>query len=269
MGMLGMMAVVSGEHITFTFSLICFFMILIARLVSVAPLTFLLNRCRKRKISWQYMCVIWLSGLRGAIAVTLALDIPSAMRDQLTAATVILSIVTVFLFGGTTSATLSILNITTGIEKQQKKISLHSTKEIFKMSGWKYFDNRYLKPCLIKAKYLAHSTEGTPQDLLDGMMEHLHQEEIEKSKLEFDNADEESVIMKMRSHVNSILVTRDSHYQSVAGKSPNRDANRLSDQQFRQHRQTTMFASTNLRPQNSTTLRSQNSNMGSESRGNF
>jgi len=66
---------VSGAFILLTLS-----MCLISRAVATFPLAFIANlfRSRSNQIKYNEQCVIWFSGLRGAIALALAVEFPTA-----------------------------------------------------------------------------------------------------------------------------------------------------------------------------------------------
>ena len=57
------------------FILLNIVIILIARALNSFPLCGMANFCRKEVIPYSYMLVIWFSGLRGAIAFALALNV--------------------------------------------------------------------------------------------------------------------------------------------------------------------------------------------------
>ena len=50
-----------------------FLSIIVGRAVNIYPLSFLLNLGRKSKITWNFQHMLFLSGLRGAIAFALAI----------------------------------------------------------------------------------------------------------------------------------------------------------------------------------------------------
>lgn len=175
--MLGMMVVVTFKDLSVSFTMFCFLMIMFTRILSILPITLLVNAChsKKNQVTWRYAIMLWFSGFRGAIAVTFVLDLPSTMREEMTAATVTLSVLTVFLFGGMTPTALTILGIETGVKLEPKKSVVNfSNEEVKHMVGIDYIDNRYVKPLLIKKH---RSYKGRPHEKLDNIISQLQTSE--------------------------------------------------------------------------------------------
>lgn len=57
------------------FTLVSFGVCLVARAATTFPLCYIANLWRKRAIPFKYMVVIWFSGLRGAVAFALSLNV--------------------------------------------------------------------------------------------------------------------------------------------------------------------------------------------------
>lgn len=76
---LGMTSVAYSEYFTWDWGFIFFNLMacLLARLLNIFPLCALANFRRKEKIQANYMIVMWFAGLRGAIALALALNVHS------------------------------------------------------------------------------------------------------------------------------------------------------------------------------------------------
>ena len=99
----------------------------LSRGCSVFPLALLANvgRSPARKIRVHEQAVIWFSGLRGAIALALAVEFPTALdvagtpgagnfcyqREHVVACTIVVVMVTVFLLGGFTKPVLKLCGI--------------------------------------------------------------------------------------------------------------------------------------------------------------
>uniref|UniRef100_A0A7S2DN80 Cation/H+ exchanger transmembrane domain-containing protein n=1 Tax=Haptolina brevifila TaxID=156173 RepID=A0A7S2DN80_9EUKA len=89
------------------------------------------GRSRDKKIRLHEQAVIWFSGLRGAIALALAVEFPTAadvagkagegnfceQREHVVACTIVVVLVTVFVMGGFTKPVLNLCGIPMGVEK--------------------------------------------------------------------------------------------------------------------------------------------------------
>jgi sodium/hydrogen exchanger 8 len=82
---------------------------------------------RDLKISWKNMHVLCFSGLRGAVAYACVRSFPNTFghRDEFTAATMMIVLVTVFLFGSTTTFLLNFLKIETEIDEEKYMENWH------------------------------------------------------------------------------------------------------------------------------------------------
>ncbi len=110
--------------------IVTFVCICIARWAAVFPLSRLINwfmRSRKAKsgynhditstedeIPYNYQMMQFWAGLRGAVGVALAMGLQGDSKYALLATVLVVVVLTVILFGGTTAAMLEILNIKTG-----------------------------------------------------------------------------------------------------------------------------------------------------------
>lgn len=97
--------------------------ICLARWAAVFPLSRLLNWISRRnsrnqnvsdEIPYQYQMMIFWAGLRGAVGVALAMGIQGEQKSTLLATVLVVVVLTVILFGGTTAGMLEVLNIKTG-----------------------------------------------------------------------------------------------------------------------------------------------------------
>jgi len=78
-----------------------FFSIIVGRAINIYPLSFLLNLGRKSKITWNLQHMLFLSGLRGAIAFALAIrNTLTDARQMILTATLVIVMVTVVVCGG-------------------------------------------------------------------------------------------------------------------------------------------------------------------------
>jgi sodium/hydrogen exchanger-like protein 6/7 len=97
--------------------------ICIARWCAVFPLSRIVNWVyRKRannpnlpdEIPYQYQMMTFWAGLRGAVGVALAMGLQGEFKSTLLATVLVVVVLTVILFGGTTAGMLEVLNIKTG-----------------------------------------------------------------------------------------------------------------------------------------------------------
>ncbi|RWS23321.1 sodium/hydrogen exchanger 7-like protein [Leptotrombidium deliense] len=107
----------------FGFILVAFLAIVVGRALHVYPLSFILNFGRHNKIPLNYQHVLFFSGLRGAMAYALAIrNTLSEPRRIMLTTTSVISIVTVIVFGGSTSSLLSLLGIPVGVEESEHEM---------------------------------------------------------------------------------------------------------------------------------------------------
>lgn len=104
--------------------------ICVARWCSVFPLSKLINwviryKARRRgrdstaeEIPWEHQAMIYWAGLRGAVGVALAAGLTGTNGQTLRATVLIVVVLTVIIFGGTTARMLEILNIRTGVVEE-------------------------------------------------------------------------------------------------------------------------------------------------------
>ncbi|CDK24867.1 unnamed protein product [Kuraishia capsulata CBS 1993] len=112
--------------------IISFFSICVARWCAVFPLSRLVNWVsRMRAISrgdsiitdeipYNYQMMTFWAGLRGAVGVALAMGIQGEAKNPLLATVLVVVVLTVILFGGTTAGMLEILNIKTGCTEESE-----------------------------------------------------------------------------------------------------------------------------------------------------
>lgn len=97
-----------------------------ARWLSVFPLSKAINyiirlRARRRgvevadELPWKYQAMIFWAGLRGAVGVALAAGLTGENGAALRATVLVVVVLTVIIFGGTTARMLEILGIRTGV----------------------------------------------------------------------------------------------------------------------------------------------------------
>lgn len=100
-----------------------------ARWLSVFPLSKAINyiirvRARRRgvdapdELPWKYQCMLFWAGLRGAVGVALAAGLSGENGAALRATVLVVVVLTVIIFGGTTARMLEILDIRTGVVEE-------------------------------------------------------------------------------------------------------------------------------------------------------
>lgn len=172
---------IDGYFVVLTISL-C----LMARALGVFPLSLVINawRPRDKRIKLNEQAVIWFSGLRGAIALALAVDFPQFpstagtpgegnfcwQRAHVIACTIVVVLFTVFVMGGLTVPVLKLCGIPMGVTHQQYKKQKTKSRD----EGWekkwsarvKWLDTHLIRPILI-ASESAETDENTPLSKLD------------------------------------------------------------------------------------------------------
>lgn len=97
--------------------------ICVARWCAVFPLSRLVNWVHRNRsnnpnlpdeIPYQYQMMTFWAGLRGAVGVALAMGLQGEFKSTLLATVLVVVVLTVILFGGTTAGMLEVLNIKTG-----------------------------------------------------------------------------------------------------------------------------------------------------------
>jgi sodium/hydrogen exchanger-like protein 6/7 len=112
------------------FIFVTVFGICAARWMAVFPLSKLVNwfiryRARRRGVAesadelpYNYQAMLFWAGLRGAVGVALAAGLMSTNAASLKATVLVVVVLTVIIFGGTTARMLEILNIRTGVVEE-------------------------------------------------------------------------------------------------------------------------------------------------------
>lgn len=119
------------QELTFKplFILVTLAAICVARYAAVFPLSKVINwviryRARRRgieiadEIPFHYQAMLFWAGLRGAVGVALAAGLTGKNSGALRAAVLVVVVLTVIIFGGTTARMLEILGIQTGVDEE-------------------------------------------------------------------------------------------------------------------------------------------------------
>jgi NhaP-type Na+/H+ or K+/H+ antiporter len=101
-------------------------LILVARAVSLWPIAWVLNwidardGIQTRHLSNRNLIMMWVSGLRGAIAIGLAMDLPTPHRYTMLTTTCMIVLFTTFVMGSSTPSMLHWLKVPTGHTKKKE-----------------------------------------------------------------------------------------------------------------------------------------------------
>ena len=120
------------SHLQFNpmFTIVAVFGICAARYCAVFPLSrginwFLRKRAERRgvptledELPWSYQAMLFWAGLRGAVGVALAAGLTGPNAFTLKATVLVVVVLTVIIFGGTTARMLEILGIKTGVVEE-------------------------------------------------------------------------------------------------------------------------------------------------------
>lgn len=108
-------------------------MCLVGRACNIFPLATLLNYFREHKITKKMQFIMWFSGLRGAIAFALSLNlqVDDETRHIIVTSTLILVLFTTLFLGGSTLPLMKFLNADKNNRRKKKRIVfLSKTKEM-------------------------------------------------------------------------------------------------------------------------------------------
>lgn len=137
-------------------------MCLLSRMASTFPLTWIVNRLRQpeNRISINEQCVMWFSGLRGAIALALAVEFPTAdevgeagagsfcyQRDHVVSCTIVVVLFSVFVMGGLTKPVLNLAGVQMKKFKEKKPMKL--THKFKWKNTLRWMDSNVIRPILV------------------------------------------------------------------------------------------------------------------------
>lgn len=78
-----------------------FLILLVARFVNIFIVSFFINICRIKRLNFSFMSIMWLSGLRGAMAFAIAIANSNNKYGYVfLSMTIIFSIISIYVFGG-------------------------------------------------------------------------------------------------------------------------------------------------------------------------
>ena len=144
---IGMSAFTNSYNANFEFAFFSLFLCLVGRAAHIFPFSYLMNLNRVQKIPLNHQVMMFHSGLRGAIAFSLSLDMDTDHRGELVFATMLIAICTVFGFGCTTGPMLNLLKIDVGIDSTDNScFSVHDKKR----RGLLKIHKNILRPFLLR-----------------------------------------------------------------------------------------------------------------------
>eukprot|EP00818_Percolomonas_sp_WS_P009374 CAMPEP_0117437984 /NCGR_PEP_ID=MMETSP0759-20121206/1814_1 /TAXON_ID=63605 /ORGANISM="Percolomonas cosmopolitus, Strain WS" /LENGTH=615 /DNA_ID=CAMNT_0005229651 /DNA_START=161 /DNA_END=2005 /DNA_ORIENTATION=- len=110
----------------FPFIILTLVLIVLSRAVNVFPLTAIVNTYRKRSISLKNQLIMWVSGLRGAIAFALAIQLKdednTVLGDYIFSTTMVTVLFTIIVFGGGTWPILKIFKVKSASDEEDFKV---------------------------------------------------------------------------------------------------------------------------------------------------
>eukprot|EP00993_Chasmostoma_nieuportense_P000308 NODE_1285_length_1566_cov_64.582349_g1214_i0.p1 GENE.NODE_1285_length_1566_cov_64.582349_g1214_i0~~NODE_1285_length_1566_cov_64.582349_g1214_i0.p1 ORF type:complete len:414 (-),score=106.99 NODE_1285_length_1566_cov_64.582349_g1214_i0:17-1258(-) len=136
--------------------------LLFSRACNIIPGSLLVNRLTRKNVSPKFQLVLWCSGLRGAVAFALAVHQweEKAFPDNndstvILTITLMLSVITVVVFGGGVTCLLGILKLESSATEDQSDLSMES-----KIAR---FDRNHIKPLLSRRTHHTYeqSTRGS------------------------------------------------------------------------------------------------------------
>jgi len=156
------LAVFTFQHV-FNFWLIfaSILVMLVARACNVYPLSYLINPYRDVKIIPKFQFIMWFSGLRGAIAFCLCLQLQGPERDVLITTTLACVLFTILVLGGGTMPLLKFLNVGSGVVISRTNIHEQHESDVMasvvrlselqlmipnRMTWFESMDEKYLQP---------------------------------------------------------------------------------------------------------------------------
>lgn len=158
---------------------------LLARALHIFPLSFLINRFKRRKLSWQIQIAMWFAGLRGAIAFSLSLAVEAPNAAYITSTTLVFVQITLFVFGIGTRPLLKLLGIKSAEDDQslhhitkprEKTLKTRNTRAANFVSG---IDENYLKGWFRRpVQPLAQEALDAFERLASSVVEDPHSKEL-------------------------------------------------------------------------------------------
>jgi sodium/hydrogen exchanger 8 len=159
------------------FILLNIFVMLVSRAGNIFPLSWLVNlrRSEDHKIPFSHQIMLWYSGLRGALAFALTLNMPTAAEKVIQTTTLMMVVFTVLILGGGTVPTLRCLRIKSQsnlVSENDKESNIMSQSEHnFLSRNFIKIDRKYLKPLFCRVPQRQKQEESV---IVTTELEELH-----------------------------------------------------------------------------------------------
>ncbi|KAH3687721.1 hypothetical protein WICPIJ_001305 [Wickerhamomyces pijperi] len=148
--------------------------ICVARWCAVFPLSRVINWAHRTRagnqnipdeIPYQYQMMTFWAGLRGAVGVALAMGIQGEFKSTLLATVLVVVVLTVIMFGGTTAGMLEVLNIKTGCvveDESDDEFDIETTRSQIGTASNQILQSRRFNesPSNIRTPYSDNSTKA-------------------------------------------------------------------------------------------------------------
>lgn len=138
----------------FPFIILTLVLIIIARAVNTFPLSSIANTYRKRKISLKNQLIMWVSGLRGAIAFALAIELReedgTILGEYIFTTTLIIVLITIVFFGGGTWPILKLFKVKSNNENEPQAHQTEAAKKDPALALPSSLDTRSKKNILVR-----------------------------------------------------------------------------------------------------------------------
>ena len=116
---------------------------IVARAVHLYPIVGFCNLCSSKdnQISCGYQTVVWWGGLRGAIAVALAVQLQGRHASLIRAVTMLVVVTTTFVLGGSTKCVLDTFKVPTGVEDDHGEEAERHDASTLSVCSAEFYDN--------------------------------------------------------------------------------------------------------------------------------
>eukprot|EP01135_Chromosphaera_perkinsii_P003040 Nk52_evm22s233 gene=Nk52_evmTU22s233 len=215
------------------FIVMSLFITLLSRGCAILPISYVLNLTRKQdKIPQSHQMMMWWVGLRGAIAFALAMENTTSEGKQIimTAALVIV-IVTMLVFGGTTASMMEVLGIETGCEYPEDSLTLRDG------GGFQRVRSSITEDSDFTDGHFDEDEEDDSEEFTGASMGGVHgtsDNVIEMTRLKTDQNGQKqpSSNRKSRSREHSVSAKRGNRKQGPGGSRGTGGGNSSSEQSF-------------------------------------
>jgi sodium/hydrogen exchanger 3 len=175
---IGLQVIAFDHEWSATVTIVALIIVLLSRCFNVFPIMTAANCCRTpdRKFRWGMQIVMWLSGLRGAIAFILALLVEDVTPNGsvIVSTTLIVCLVTTIAGGGAVLGSLKPLKLILPGNPGDHHEESAEDYAIAHATGFQKWDRRFLKPIFVRGyrerqrEALAAQAEGGDKEKSDG-----------------------------------------------------------------------------------------------------